>query len=71
MGESEELSTHTGFQIEFSELNIEAKIGSGSFGDVYLGSWRNTPVAIKRLRRNLEEHLAELKKEASTMLQLR
>lgn len=63
---------NTGYQIDFDELTVEAKIGSGSFGDVYKGTWRDTPVAVKRLRSAaIEDQLDELNREAVTMLQLR
>jgi serine/threonine protein kinase len=32
-----------------SDLNFEMQIGAGGFGDVFLGTWRQLPVAIKRL----------------------
>jgi serine/threonine protein kinase len=31
------------------DLRFDAQIGVGGFGDVFLGSWRQLPVAIKRL----------------------
>jgi serine/threonine protein kinase len=36
-------------KIPFDELQIGECIGSGSFGRVYRGVWRGTPVAIKQL----------------------
>lgn len=36
------------FQIEESELEIGNRIGVGSFGEVFKGTWRGTDVAIKR-----------------------
>ena len=39
------------FFIEFDELQFEPKddfIGGGGYGDVYLGKWLGTQVAIKR-----------------------
>ena len=32
-----------------NDLRFDAQIGVGGFGDVFLGSWRQLPVAIKRL----------------------
>eukprot|EP00300_Choanocystis_sp_HF-7_P030142 c38907_g1_i1.p1 GENE.c38907_g1_i1~~c38907_g1_i1.p1 ORF type:complete len:558 (-),score=99.18 c38907_g1_i1:90-1763(-) len=35
--------------IALNEIQIERKIGAGSYGDVLLGLWRATPVAIKHV----------------------
>lgn len=34
-------------QIEFSEIKIGKKIGSGGFGKVYEGTWQQNKIAIK------------------------
>lgn len=36
-------------QVEWEELIPQARIGAGSYGNVYRGSWHETPVAIKVL----------------------
>lgn len=44
------------WQINESELELDARIGMGSFGEVYKGSWRGTDVAVKRI---LEQDFTE------------
>ena len=44
------------WQIKESELELDARIGMGSFGEVYKGSWRGTDVAVKRI---LEQDFTE------------
>lgn len=36
-------------QIGAEEIELQQQIGSGSFGEVYVGTWRGTKVAIKRM----------------------
>jgi serine/threonine protein kinase len=46
--------------ISSSELQQGDLVGSGSFGDVYKGTWRGQEVAIKRLRmRTLDPHMVQ------------
>ena len=35
--------------IPLSELNLISVLGGGAFGQVWRGSWRGTPVAVKML----------------------
>ena len=35
--------------ISITELTLERKVGGGGFGEVWLGKWRGTPVAVKIL----------------------
>lgn len=44
------------WQIRESELELDGRIGMGSFGEVYKGSWRGTDVAVKRI---LEQDFTE------------
>eukprot|EP01103_Thecamoeba_quadrilineata_P018218 TRINITY_DN6835_c0_g1_i1.p1 TRINITY_DN6835_c0_g1~~TRINITY_DN6835_c0_g1_i1.p1 ORF type:complete len:313 (-),score=22.55 TRINITY_DN6835_c0_g1_i1:108-1046(-) len=37
------------FTLEDSEVQVERLIGQGSFGKIYKGTWRGSPVAIKTL----------------------
>jgi serine/threonine protein kinase len=39
--------------ITASAVTLERRIGGGGFGDVFLGTWRGVPVALKRLRLNV------------------
>jgi predicted Ser/Thr protein kinase len=36
--------------IKAAELSFEVAIGTGSFGEVWKGKWRNAEVAIKQVR---------------------
>jgi predicted Ser/Thr protein kinase len=50
-------------QITFMELTVEKKIGTGSYGKVYLGRWNAAPVALKFCRKkgNLEDFVREIR----------
>jgi len=38
------------WELDFNEIEVMRKIGEGSFGEVVLGSFRGTKVAVKRMR---------------------
>jgi serine/threonine protein kinase len=50
-------------QITFTELTVERKIGTGSYGKVCLGKWNAAPVALKFCRKkgNLEDFMREIR----------
>mmetsp|Transcript_20958 Transcript_20958/g.29294 ORF Transcript_20958/g.29294 Transcript_20958/m.29294 type:complete len:1024 (+) Transcript_20958:143-3214(+) len=56
-------------RISYPELEIRSQIGIGAFGVVYMASWRNSPVAIKRLHQQhmKEKNLSEFLFEAEIM----
>eukprot|EP01089_Gocevia_fonbrunei_P023390 TRINITY_DN984_c0_g1_i2.p1 TRINITY_DN984_c0_g1~~TRINITY_DN984_c0_g1_i2.p1 ORF type:complete len:518 (-),score=41.67 TRINITY_DN984_c0_g1_i2:49-1602(-) len=67
-------------EIEPSEIKMGTRIGRGSYGDVFAGSWAGTTVAIKRLpaslahgasKREKEEFFADFMREALIMRSLR
>jgi serine/threonine protein kinase len=49
--------------ITFTEVTVERKIGTGSYGKVCLGKWNAAPVALKFCRKkgNLEEFMREIR----------
>eukprot|EP01127_Copromyxa_protea_P019929 TRINITY_DN6566_c0_g1_i1.p1 TRINITY_DN6566_c0_g1~~TRINITY_DN6566_c0_g1_i1.p1 ORF type:complete len:780 (+),score=135.33 TRINITY_DN6566_c0_g1_i1:51-2390(+) len=53
------------------ELQMKEKIGRGSFGDVYRGTWRYSEVAIKTIVVPSQELLSEITREAQLMLKMR
>jgi serine/threonine protein kinase len=58
--------------IPYSRLTFGRKLGNGGFGEVFLGEWRHTEVAIKKLRMKdmSPEALAAFKNEAGIMARL-
>ncbi|GAX75441.1 hypothetical protein CEUSTIGMA_g2885.t1 [Chlamydomonas eustigma] len=67
------LGAHNDWEINHRELTFGPRIGIGSYGEVYKGTWRGTEVAIKRL---LEQNLSastvrEFRDETSIMARLR
>jgi len=73
-GVTKQESYHSDIEISFSELNITSKLGEGTFGVVYKGTWRGSSVAIKQLKIN--EHvnnqvLEEFRKELTILSRLR
>jgi serine/threonine protein kinase len=37
-------------KIKWEDLAVKRLLGSGNYGDVYEGTWRATPVAVKKLK---------------------
>jgi serine/threonine protein kinase len=58
--------------IPYSHLTFGRKLGNGEFGEVFLGEWRHTEVAIKKLRMKdvSPKILAAFKNEAGIMARL-
>ncbi|KAL2610013.1 hypothetical protein R1flu_028586 [Riccia fluitans] len=61
------------WQIDYNELRIDVRVGIGSFGEVFRGTWRGTEVAIKRLLEQdlTEENTADFCNEISLLSRLR
>jgi hypothetical protein len=65
---------HAGaWEIDPTEITLGPRIGIGSYGEVYKGTWRGTEVAVKRfLEQNLSPQLVqEFKDEVDIMARLR
>jgi serine/threonine protein kinase len=64
-----------GWEIKYKDLRIDKEIGRGAFGQVFKGSWRMQPVAIKQLlisgEKLTESELAEFMGECELMMTLR
>jgi len=61
------------FMLKLADLKIEKQIGAGASAEVYKGSYKETDVAIKKLRLFdlKEENLKEFKREVSTLSRMR
>lgn len=53
--ESQEQEYEKAWRIEWAELSIQKKVGSGAFGDVFKAFWGDRPVAVKKLRSEWSE----------------
>lgn len=57
-------------EIDYRELDLEQKIGAGSFGEVYKATWRGAPVAAKKIINmddDDDEMVDEFMREAAMM----
>eukprot|EP01114_Cavostelium_apophysatum_P021359 TRINITY_DN7435_c0_g1_i2.p1 TRINITY_DN7435_c0_g1~~TRINITY_DN7435_c0_g1_i2.p1 ORF type:complete len:454 (-),score=55.97 TRINITY_DN7435_c0_g1_i2:124-1485(-) len=62
----------TKFDMEYSELSVGKEIGSGAYGTVFRGRWRETDVAIKVMKSNIGiDQLKDFLKEADVMRTIR
>jgi len=59
------------WNIDFSDLEFEKKIGKGAFGEVYEGRYFGTPVAIKRVFDTDEDSLLYLEREINVLKGMR
>jgi hypothetical protein len=63
-----------GLFVDLKEVELEVRLGGGSFGDVYKAKWKQTPVAAKCLRATGPERrqaLADFHVEAGILRHLR
>ncbi|KAM9974761.1 hypothetical protein ACTFIW_008227 [Dictyostelium discoideum] len=62
-----------GKDIDIHQIKIGVRIGKGNYGEVYLGTWRGSQVAVKKLpAHNLNENiLKEFNREINLMKNLR
>lgn len=58
------------WEIEYSELEMDTKIGEGAYGAVFKGTYLSTPVAVKQIKENATQNdkfVEEFRKEAQLM----
>jgi len=65
------LDTGGAHVINYQDITIDREIGKGAFGVVYLGKWRSTKVAVKKLLEATTAGMADFESEASLMTKLR
>lgn len=61
------------WEIDIKDIKLIKRVGAGSFGAVYMGSWRNSAVAIKKLfMQDLSDvQLSDFRREVSILMRLR
>eukprot|EP00898_Chlorokybus_atmophyticus_P007612 jgi/Chlat1/7852/Chrsp66S07298 len=65
----EPLMPFSGWEIEYADIQLGARVGTGSFGEVYRGVWRGTEVAVKLLlEQNITQEVLEDFRQEITML---
>lgn len=61
-----------GYMLNREDLSLRRQIGKGSFGDVYVGEWKRTTVAIKRTLLGIDSaNIDSFIQEASILSRLR
>ena len=66
------LKKNEAFVIDFKELIFEKVIGSGSAGDVYLGSYKGEQIAIKKVKAKENPNaLKEFERELVTYIKIK
>lgn len=56
------------YQISYNELQFDKKLGEGTFGKVYQGTWNGVEVAIKKLKQFSESDIDDAKKEVELLV---
>jgi len=65
-------STDMGWEIKFNEITVMEELGAGAYGVVFLGSWRETLVAVKQLHTKMtDEVLDAFRNEVQLMKKMR
>ena len=58
----------SGHSVPYYEIEFKKEIGSGSFGQVFLGTWQRTSVAIKICSTMSKEQINDFLQEAKLMM---
>eukprot|EP00128_Syssomonas_multiformis_P012870 Colp12_sorted_trinity150504_noHs@18691 len=67
------MDLNTPWVINSSDIVMEGKVGSGTFGEVYMAKWKGTRVAVKKIFRNnmQDDRLQMMKAEVGILIGLR
>lgn len=58
------------YKIEYKEITLKTLVGTGNFGQVYLGEYRGTDVGVKKLKNQKlsASELEQFNQEVATMV---
>eukprot|EP01122_Echinamoeba_exundans_P014794 TRINITY_DN6778_c0_g1_i1.p1 TRINITY_DN6778_c0_g1~~TRINITY_DN6778_c0_g1_i1.p1 ORF type:complete len:1331 (+),score=177.31 TRINITY_DN6778_c0_g1_i1:128-4120(+) len=59
------------FSVKYSDLDIGAKLGEGSFGSVFLAKYKGQPVAVKKLNSISSSAIGDFFRESSIMMSVK
>ncbi len=65
------LGQRQGWMVDWDEVKLERVLGAGSFGEVWLGTFRGKKVAVKKMSSVKREHYMDFVKELNVMCNLR